>query len=85
MTIDWKPIDLAALQGRIARGYAHRSPLQQRLWQGVRIEPEKWRQHPYGDQGGGFWVVCLIGCDRKLIANLTRDGFIRALTSSHLI
>ena len=32
-----------------------------RLWTAIRIEPEKWRQHPYGDEGGGFWAVGLIG------------------------
>lgn len=26
-------------------------------WERVRIEPEKWRCSPWGDQSGGFWVV----------------------------
>ena len=37
------------------------TPPQFRLWQVIRIAPEKWTQHPYGISGGGFWVVALIG------------------------
>ena len=24
-------------------------------------QPKKWQQHPYGDQGGGFWAVAILG------------------------
>jgi hypothetical protein len=34
---------------------------QLRLWRAIEIDPAKWEQHPYGDQGGGFWVVAVIG------------------------
>jgi len=37
------------------------SAVEQRFWQSVSIMPEKWKQEPYGTQGGGFWVVGLIG------------------------
>ena len=34
---------------------------QKRLWHAVAIEPTKWTQHPFGDEGGGFWVVAIVG------------------------
>ncbi len=29
----------------------------QAAWRAMRIEPEKWQCSPWGDEGGGFWVV----------------------------
>ena len=53
------------------------SPEQLRLWRAMRIEPEKWKQRPYGDQGNGFWVVGLIG--RTVIwYNDIEEGFNRS-------
>ena len=76
--IDWEPISEAALLDRISRGYARMPQSHQRLWDSVRINPEKWEQHPYGDAGGGFWVVALIG--RTVIwYNDLEDGFNRSL------
>ncbi len=58
------------------------SPSQMRLWQAVRIEPEKWQQHPYGDPGGGFWVVAVVS--RTVIwYNDIEDGFNRSRYSTH--
>lgn len=37
------------------------TPEQRRFWEAIRIPPEKWAQHPYGDEGGGFWAVGLLG------------------------
>ncbi|MHB0938131.1 MAG: hypothetical protein ACYDCO_24220 [Armatimonadota bacterium] len=37
------------------------TPAQFRLWELIRIDPEKWQLHPWGDEGGGFWVVAIIG------------------------
>lgn len=34
---------------------------QRRLWEVVRIDPEKWNEESYGKVGGGFWVVAIIG------------------------
>lgn len=48
-----------------------------RLWEVVRIRPEKWQQHPYGDQGGGFWVVGLIG-STVIWYNDIEEGFNRS-------
>jgi hypothetical protein len=75
--IEWEPITEAALQARVAQGEARMNPSQRRLWEAVRIDPEKWQQHPYGDLGGGFWVVALVG--RTVIwFNDIEDGFNRS-------
>ena len=55
--IEWQPISEADLFGRIERGYAQMPIAHQRLWNAIRIEPRKWHQHPYGDDGGGFWSL----------------------------
>jgi hypothetical protein len=75
--VDWAPISETALRARIAQGEARMSMPQLRLWQAVRIEPEKWQQHPYGDLGAGFWVVAIVG--RTVIwYNDIEEGFNRS-------
>ena len=53
------------------------SPGELRLWHAIRIEPERWQQHPYGDAGNGFWAVGLIGRS-VLWYNDIEDGFNRS-------
>jgi len=31
------------------------------LWNTIRVEPQKSKLNPWGDMGGGFWVVGLSG------------------------
>lgn len=57
----WNPIELADLLESIRASEAVMEADGRRLWEMIRIEPTKWRQHPWGDGGGGFWVVGLIG------------------------
>ncbi|HEV2038083.1 MAG TPA: hypothetical protein VGQ96_05690 [Candidatus Eremiobacteraceae bacterium] len=79
--VDWEPISLDALLARISQGYARMTQAQQRLWDAIRINPEKWQQHSYGDAGGGFWTVGLIG--RTVIwYNDLEDGFNRSVYST---
>lgn len=44
------------------------------LWDLVRVTPMKWRLPPWGDMGGGFWVVGIIGC-RVIWYNDIEHGF----------
>ena len=75
--LEWEPISEAALRDRIAQGEARMSQAQRRVWDAIRIEPEKWLQHPYGDQGSGFWAVALVG--RTVIwYNDIEEGFNRS-------
>jgi hypothetical protein len=80
--VEWTPISELALRDRVAQGEARMSPSQLRLWQAVRIEPEKWQQHPYGEAGGGFWVVAIVG--RTVIwYNDIEEGFNRSGYSAY--
>jgi hypothetical protein len=80
--VNWKPISKAALLARIEQGQARMSPAGLRLWEAIRIEPEKWQQHPYGDQGAGFWVVALVG--RTVVwYNDIEEGFNRSRYSTY--
>ena len=53
-----------------------------RLWEAIRIQPVKWQQDPYGIQGGGFWVVGIIG-STVIWYNDIEEGFNRSV-SPHL-
>jgi hypothetical protein len=75
--VEWQPITETALLARVAQGKARMSPSQLRLWEAIRIDPEKWQQRPYGDPGGGFWAVAIVG--RTVIwYNDIEDGFNRS-------
>lgn len=75
--VQWEAISERDLRARIRQGEARMTQSQLRLWDAIRIEPEKWRQHPYGDEGGGFWAVGLIG--RTVVwFNDREDGFNRS-------
>lgn len=75
--VEWEPISERELRARISQGQARMTAPQLSLWEAIRIEPEKWRQHPYGDQGGGFWAVALIG-HTVLWYNDIENGFNRS-------
>lgn len=75
--IEWEPVSEAALLGRIAQCQARMSEAERRLWEAIRIPPAKWRQDPYGDRGGGFWVVGVVG-STAVWYNDIEDGFNRS-------
>ena len=79
--IEFEPVTETALLARIAQCQARMSEAELRLWEAVRIQPQKWQQHPYGDQGGGFWAVGLIGAT-VIWYNDIEDGFNRSRFST---
>ncbi|MBV8210373.1 MAG: hypothetical protein JO133_09965 [Burkholderiaceae bacterium] len=80
--MDWSPISKQALDDRVAQGIARMSPAQRHLWNAIRIDPEKWQQHPYGDNGDGFWVVAIVG-RTALWYNDIEEGFNRSRYSTY--
>ena len=70
----WKPISLAELQEMILQDLAECSEEQRSFFARFAIQPEKWRQSPYGDEGGGFWAVAVYE-DRVLWFNDIEGGF----------
>ncbi len=55
---------------------------QRRLWEVIRINPEKWKQHPYGESRCGFWVVAVLG-NTVVWYNDLEHGFNRSLYSKY--
>lgn len=73
----WKPITEAAIYDKLNAAQDRMSVRQARLWDAIRIPPEKWGQEPWGQAGAGFWTVGLIG--RIVIwFNDIEDGFNRS-------
>ena len=55
--MDWTPLTREALEEMIANGLKVMDDRVQFAWRAMRSEPEKWQCSPWGDEGGGFWVV----------------------------
>ena len=58
---NWKPITEAQILDDLNSCDDALSPSEKKLFGAAKIGPEKWALHPWGDEGGGFWVVALIG------------------------
>lgn len=70
----WHPISAEGIQGEIDASRDRMTIAQRRFWEAIRIDPEKWQQHPYGDEGGGFWAVAVLG-NTVIWYNDIEDGF----------
>ena len=78
----WEPIPLDELQAMIGRDLAECSEEQRQFFARVAITPEKWRQSPYGDEGGGFWAVAV--CESRVLwFNDIEDGFNVSIFKTH--
>jgi hypothetical protein len=45
-----------------------------KFWEYIKIKPEKWAEKQMGEQGGGFWVVALLG-KKIMYYNDIEEGF----------
>ncbi|VTR97780.1 hypothetical protein [Tuwongella immobilis] len=70
----WQPIGEAELRSLIAVAEGGMTPRVLAFWERVRIGPVKWALPPIGDDGGGFWVVAIVG-QECLWYNDIEDGF----------
>jgi hypothetical protein len=70
----WEPITSDELDAMIEAAELDMEPPVLELWKTLRIRPAKWQLSPWGDLGGGFWVVAVIG-DRCIWYNDIEDGF----------
>jgi hypothetical protein len=55
----WTPLSFDELQELIAEGEAKMDSELLQVWEDVRIPPAKWQLSPWGNDGGGFWVVAI--------------------------
>ena len=59
--MSWHPLSEEQFLDLLNASFKRMPPIQRNLWSAIQINPEKWIQHPYGDKGGGFWAVAIIG------------------------
>jgi len=70
----WDPISLEELQLEIQKAETDLKDELLVFWSLIKIEPEKWVESQYGDEGGGFWVVGIFG-NQCIWYNDIEDGF----------
>jgi hypothetical protein len=80
--MDWTPIGETSIWDKIIRAESRMNVEQSRLWELLKITPSKWQQSPWGDAGGGFWAVGLIG-NQVIWFNDIEDGFNISKYKSH--
>ena len=78
--MNWKPTTEGEVWDDINDAYERMSLEQQRIWDVIKILPEKWTQEPWGDLGEGFWVVAIIG-NTVIWYNDIEDGWNRSTYS----
>lgn len=70
----WTPITLIDLYDLIQKTETDLNGELWNFWQLIKIEPNKWQEPTYGNEGNGFWVVAI--CGQKVIwYNDIEDGF----------
>jgi hypothetical protein len=72
--MSWTPISEESIYELINQSWKRMNLKQRSFWEMVQIEPVKWSLPPWGDEGGGFWVVGRIG-RRVIWYNDIEDGF----------
>lgn len=70
----WTPISLIELNEWIFRGELELELEMLNFWKLIKIEPQKWQEQEYGDDGGGFWVVAIFG-NQIIYFNDIEEGF----------
>ena len=72
--MDWQPISELSLWDKINAAEVRMNPQLARLWEVIRISPQKWNQKSFGKSQDSYWVVGLIGT-RAIWYNDIEDGF----------
>ena len=72
--MSWQPLSEAKLWDLLNAAEQRMSPEIARFWEAIRVSPEKWKQEPWGREGGGFWVVAVLG-NLVIWYNDIEDGF----------
>lgn len=49
-------------------------PAHLKFWEYIKMAPEKWAERTVGEQGGGFWVVAMIG-KKVIYYNDIEEGY----------
>lgn len=70
----WSPITIEEIFDEIISTEKKLNGNLLNFWDLIKIHPEKWAEEAYGKEGGGFWVVGLIG-RRVIYYNDIEEGF----------
>jgi len=71
---EWSPISLIELYDEIQKTETDLNGDLWNFWKLIKVEPAKWKEPNFGDEGGGFWIVAI--CGTKVIwYNDIEDGF----------
>lgn len=70
----WIPISFNDLYDKIILFELETHGDLRNFWELIKIDPEKWQEPIYGNEGGGFWVVAICG-ERIIWYNDIEDGF----------
>ncbi|WP_218569289.1 hypothetical protein [Pseudomonas sp. F(2018)] len=70
----WQPIQLHELKALIAQQVVECSPETCALFEANAIAPQKWALSSWGNDGGGFWAIAIIG-KTVLWYNDIEEGF----------
>lgn len=57
----WEPLTEATLWDYVNDAFSRMNAEQRKIWEAIKIPPSKWRLDSFGEPGGGFWVVAVIG------------------------
>ncbi len=74
MTNKWKPTSEEEIYNEISEMEFAFNKAEKRLWELIKVKPKKWQLSPWGDQGGGFWVIAIAG-DSAIYYNDIEDGY----------
>lgn len=78
----WEALSRDELDALVARELADCSEELRNFYSTTSVAPEKWAQHPYGDQGGGFWAIAVFE-QKVLWYNDIEDGFNVSAFTTH--
>ena len=73
----WRPTTEAELLDEVNSGWDAMPLPERRLWESIKVDPCKWSQDPWGNEGGGFWVVAIYG-NTVVWYNDIEEGFNRS-------
>ena len=55
--MNWEPITFDELSNEILKGEIQMNPKHLKFWNEIKINPKKWNEDEYGNEGNVFWVV----------------------------
>ena len=70
----WKPITLNSLTEFMSIEESKLKGELLNFWNLIKIEPQKWQEEKYGKEGGGFWVIAILG-NEIIYYNDIEEGF----------